>query len=88
MEERKPQRLVVTVGEKVIPRKVRKQVKDPMKYSGTTRKTSQTNRIKPDRNYIEIPAEKASSAKSILSSKLVVTFAQIKYICNNKTLEN
>ena len=45
--------------------KGKKTGKDPMRYSGTTHKTSWTNRMKLDRNYIEIPAEKASTAKSI-----------------------
>ena len=59
-----------------------------MTYSGTTHKTSWTNRIKSDRNFIEIPAEKASSAKSIRPSKLVLTFARVTYGYNNKILEN
>ena len=72
------------VGEKEITQKVRKQVKDPRRYGGTTGTTSQTYRIKPDSNYIKIQAKKASSAKSIRSSKLVVTAAQIKHRCNKK----
>ena len=79
---------MVTVGEKVITQKVRKQVKDPRRYSDATHTTSRTNRIKSDSNCIKIPAVKASSAKSIQSSKLVITFAQIRHRYNNKTLEN
>ena len=67
--------------------KGKKTGKNPMRYSGTMRKTSQTNRIKSDRNYIKIPAKKASSAKSIQSSKLVVTSAPRKHRYNNKILE-
>ena len=54
---------MVTVNEKVITQKVRKQVKDLRRYSDTTGTTSQTNRIEPDSNYIKIQAKKDSSAK-------------------------
>ena len=75
---------MVTVGEKVITQKVRKQVKDPRRYGDTTGTTSRTNRIEPDSNYIKIQAKKASSVKSIQSSKLVVTATQIKHGYNKK----
>ena len=69
---------MVTVREKVITQKVRKQVKDPRRYSDTMHTTSRTNHVKSDSNFIKIPAEKASTAINIRSSKLVVTAAQIK----------
>ena len=79
---------MVTVSEKVITQKVRKQVKDLRRYGDTMGTTSQTNCIEPDSNYIKIQAKKASSAKSIQPSKLVVTIAQIKCISNSRILEN
>ena len=40
-------------------RKVRpEKVRNPMRYGGTTCKTSRTNRIKSGRNYIEILTKK------------------------------
>ena len=73
---------------KVRPQKVRKQVKNPMRYGGMMCKTSRTNCIKSGRNYIKISAKKASSVKNIRPSKLVVTIAQINDIYDNKILEN
>ena len=50
---------------KVRPEKVRKQERNPMRYGGTTCKTSQTNRIKSGRNYIEISTKKTSSVEGL-----------------------
>ena len=50
---------------KVRPEKVRKQVRKPMRYGGTTCKTSQTNHTKSGRNYIKYRLKKASSAKNL-----------------------
>ena len=55
---------MVTVGEKVITQKVRKHVKDPRRYGDTTGTTSQTNRIKPDSNYIKIQAKRPVQQKA------------------------
>ena len=53
-----------------------------------TNTTSRTDRTTSDSNYIKIHANQGSSARSIRSSKLVVTIEQIKRRYNNKTLEN
>ena len=56
-KKERPQQLVVTVGEKAIPQRVRKQVKDPRRYSDTTNTTSQTNRTPSDSKCIKIYAK-------------------------------
>ena len=72
-------------------RKVRTQGKKPgkslSKIQGMTYKTSQTDHIEPDSNYIKIRAKRPVERKNIRPSKLVVTIMQINDISSIKILE-
>ena len=67
---------------------VRNQVRFRVRHEITIYETSRTDRTEIHSNYIKNQVKKASSAKSIQSSKLVVTIAQIKSASNSKTLGN
>ena len=67
---------------------VRNQVRFQVRHEITIYETSQTDHTEIHSNYIKNQAKKASSAKSIRPSKLVVTITQIKSVSNSKILGN